>query len=111
MIYVVRPEFLGSLIRFNVFLDDKEAQSEMGDTRGEQYIYFFADAGKHTIRSKAENWSEIEVTVKAGEVIYIRQHPKMGLIMARNNLTQLSDLEGKYYVKETSLGTIFKTEK
>ncbi len=111
MVYIVRPDTVGALIRFNVFLDDKEAESEMGYTRGDQYIYFFADEGHHTISSKAENWADIDVDIKAGEVTYIRQHPEMGIIMARNSLSQLSKLEGKYFVKETGQGTIIKTKK
>jgi len=40
IVYVVRPSPLGGLIRFNVFVDDQEAQSEMGYTKSSQYIYF-----------------------------------------------------------------------
>ena len=37
IVYVVRPSSVGGLIRFNVFVDDQEASSEMGYTRGNQY--------------------------------------------------------------------------
>src|SRR3569623_182567 len=39
MVYVVRPALLGWLIRFNVFVDDQEATSKMGNTQNKQYIY------------------------------------------------------------------------
>jgi hypothetical protein len=38
IVYVVRPSHLGGMVRFNVFLDDKQAPSEMGFNRGSQYI-------------------------------------------------------------------------
>src|SRR5213080_2324074 len=57
LIYVVRPSNVGTAVRFNVFLDDQEANSEMGYTRGNQYIYFYVTPGTHTINSKAENWA------------------------------------------------------
>ena len=54
IVYVVRPTSVGGLIRFNVFVNDKEPQSEMGYTRGSQYIYFNLTPGDHQILSKAE---------------------------------------------------------
>ena len=109
--YVVRPSSLGTLIRFNVFVDDKEAESEMGYTRGSQYIYFNLEPGEHQILSKAENWAETNVTANAGDIIFIQQEPSMGIVMARNSLFKLQDYEGKYHVKNSTLGTIIKTEK
>lgn len=111
LIYVVRPSSVGTIVRFNVFLDDKDANSEMGYTRGSQYIYFFAEPGQHTIFSKAENWAEVIVEVKAGETIFLKQDASMGIVMARNNIGIIQDLEGKYYVKNSSLGTIIKERK
>lgn len=111
LIYVVRPSSVGTLVRFNVFLDDKNDNSEMGYTRGSQYIYFFAEPGQHTIFSKAENWAEVIVDVKAGETVFLKQDASMGIVMARNNLGIVSDLEGKYHIKNSSLGTIIKEMK
>ncbi|WP_313025174.1 DUF2846 domain-containing protein [Pseudomonas lopnurensis] len=111
LVYVVRPSSSGTLVRFNVFLDDREPESEMGYTRGNQYIYFYATPGRHLISSKAENWAELELDVKSGEVAYVRQDVQMGVIMARNGLTALNELEGRYLVKESSLGTVIKAHK
>lgn len=109
--YVVRPSKVGFAIKFNVFVDDKEAASEMGYTKGKQYIYFNLTPGKHTILSKAENWASSDVSVKAGDIIFIRQNPSMGVVMARNSLTSIPDYEGKYRVKYLNLGTIKKSDK
>lgn len=111
LIYVVRPSSVGTLIRFNVFLDDKEANSEMGYNRGSQYIYFFVKPGQHTILSKAENWSEQFIDAKAGDVLFFKQEPTMGILMARNDLIRITDVEGKYHVKNTGIGTIIKEMK
>lgn len=111
MVYVVRPSGLGGLVRFNVFLDDKEPASEMGYTRSSQYIYFSVDPGNHTIYSKAENWAETLTSVKEGDIVFIQQEPAFGLIMARNSLLKIEDYEGKYHVKTLTLGTVIKAEK
>ena len=111
MVYVVRPSSLGGLIRFNVFVDDQEAASEMGYTRSSQYIYFSIAPGEHKIYSKAENWADLNISAKAGDIFFIQQEPEMGLIMARNSLFKLDELPGKYRVKTLGTGTIIKTEK
>jgi hypothetical protein len=111
IVYVVRPSVMGSLIRFNVFVDNQEAKSEVGFTRGSQYIYFDVMPGKRKILSKAENWAETEVDVSAGDIIFIQQVPEMGLIMARNSIFRIDDVQGKYNVKTLTLGTIGKSDK
>jgi hypothetical protein len=111
IVYVVRPSSLGTFIRFNVFLNDQEANSEMGFTRGTQYIYFNVNPGKHKIYSKAENWAETDVDAKSGDIIFIQQEPAMGVIMARNNIFKIDELQGKYNVKTLTPGTILKSEK
>jgi hypothetical protein len=111
VVYVVRPSSLGGLVRFNVFVDDQEATSEMGYTRSSQYIYFSLPPGDHKIYSKAENWAETLVSAKAGDIIFIQQDPSMGFIMARNNILKVEDYQGKYLVKTLAIGTILKSEK
>ncbi len=111
LVYIVRPEFAGGIVRFNVFLDDQEAESEMGYTRNQQYIYFNLMPGSHKIYSKAENWAEADVDVKPGEIIFIKQEVKMGIIMARNALSVIEEYEGKYHVKTLKKGEIIKTDK
>ena len=111
IVYVVRPAFIGKVIKFNVFVDDKEPQSEMGYTRGKQYIYFNLSPGAHKILSKAENWAEYAVTAKAGDIIFIQQNAEMGIVMARNSILQIPDIEGKYHVKHLDIGTIIKENK
>jgi len=109
IVYVVRPSSMGTLVRFNVFVDDHEDASEMGYNRGSQYIYFNLLPGKHQISSKAENWATVEVTAKAGDIIFLQQNPTLGLVMSRNDLRKIEEqYEGKYHVKTLQLGTIIR---
>ena len=111
LVYVVRPSSLGTLIRFDVYLDAKDEDSKMGFTRGNQHIYFYTSPGKHLILSNAENWAEFSIDAKEGEVIFLMQDVQMGILYARNSLSLMNTMEGKYYVKKTSLGTALKTQK
>ncbi len=111
IVYIVRPSPLGGLIRFNVFVDDQEAVSEMGYTRSSQYIYFNLKPGEHKIYSKAENWAETSVSAKEGDIFFLQQEPTMGFLMARNSIYKLEDYQGKYDVKTLSVGTIIKSDK
>ena len=106
VIYVIfaQPWYKG--IRFDVFIDNQEPKSEIGHNMGGQYIYFDLIPGEHKILSKAENWADINVAVKAGDIIFIQQEPYTGLLNARNKLLNLQDYEGKYYVKTLTMGTI-----
>ncbi|MRD55182.1 DUF2846 domain-containing protein [Betaproteobacteria bacterium LSUCC0115] len=111
MVYVVRPSGLGGLVRFNVYVDDQKPESEMGYTRGGQYIFFNVKPGTRKIQSLAENWSEWIIDVKAGEIVFIQQEPSIGLIMARNSIFKIDEIQGKYHVKTLQLGTILRMEK
>jgi len=111
MVYIVRPSGYGGLIRFNVFVDDKQPDSEMGYTRSSQYIYFNLAPGGHQILSKAENWAAVNISAKSGDIIFIQQEPFLGLVMARNDLFPVQTYVGKYHVKHLSQGTIIKVHK
>lgn len=111
LIYVVRPSGLGTLVRFNVYLDDKEDSSEMGYNRGGQYIHFYTTPGPHKILSLAENWAEVNINPKAGEILFIKQNPELGIIMSRNNIHAIEELEGKYHVKSLTIGTVKQEDK
>jgi len=96
IVYAVRPDGDDGYIRFNIFVDNQEASSEMGYTRGIQYIYFNLLPGEHNIYSKAKNWAEVAVSAKAGDIIFLQQETTWGFIIARNNLFKIEDYQGKY---------------
>jgi len=111
IVYIIRPMSTGCITSFNVFVDDKESESEMGYTRCRQYIYFNLEPGDHKILSKAENWAEINLTAASNDIIFIRQDAYVVFLMPRNSLSKLQDYKAKYYVKHLKLGTIIKTDK
>jgi hypothetical protein len=114
LVYVVRPAGVGTLVRFNVYVDDPgkdnldENPREAGYTRGTQHIWFFVEPGEHTICSVAENRAELKLFAEAGKTYFIKQNVQMGAFVARNSVEFLDDVEGTYWVKETRLGTIKK---
>ena len=110
IVYIVRPGSVGGLIRFKVFIDDREDESQVGHTRGNQYIYFNLEPGDHRILSKAENWSEVSMSANPGDIIFIRQDAQMGIFIARNSIYLIPEYEGKYHVKMLELGTIIKSD-
>jgi hypothetical protein len=110
LVYVVRPSAIGALVRFNIFVDSKDDSAEVGYTRGGQYIYFGVTPGSHKIYSNAENWAEMTINARPGEIIYLQQEPAFGIIMARNNIFKVEDHQGKYYVKTLSVGELIKPE-
>lgn len=109
LVYVVRPSNIGFLVRFNVFVDNQAAASEVGHTVGNEYIMFEVSPGSHTIYSKAENWAEAAIAPKAGDVVFVRQYPNIGLLFARNSLAVVDEVEGKHALMKSSLGIIEKS--
>ena len=108
IVYVVRPNSLYGIFKYPIYLDGKEQANQVGYTRGNQYIYFYVSPGKHTIGSKAENLSEVTIDVQAGETAYVIQEGTFGFLFGRNYASKLNPVEGRYYIKHTSLGTINK---
>lgn len=101
LVYVVRPDNVGRLVRFNVFVDDANKDDmEAGFTRGGQYIYFNIAPGTHKLYSVAENTAEGTLDVEAGKAYYIQQIPSMGFLFARNQMKRLDDVEGKYLLQK-----------
>lgn len=108
IVYVVRPSIDCKPYSFKLFIDNKDLKSEMGSTMGRQYIYFDIIPGEHKILSKVDkwdNWAEIKVSVKAGDIIFLQQEPHMGFITLSNKILILQDYEGKYNVKNLTRGT------
>lgn len=108
LVYMIRPSRLGAMIKFNVFIDDKNDSSEVGYNTGKRYIYFFVKSGSHKILSKAENWAEIGINGQPGETIFIRQDVALGFLLPRNNLEIISEAEAKYHIHKIKKGVILK---
>jgi len=99
IVYILRPTSFGSAIRMNVHCDS----TLIGTTNANSYLYLIVDPGNYLIRSKAENKSELPVTVEAGKIYYIEQSVKMGIVYARANLLLVDEEKGKKFMKKCKL--------
>ena len=75
----------------------------VGDTVAHSYILKQVTPGSHTITSKSENDATLTLSTEAGKNYYVWQEVKMGLLMARSKLSQVSEEEGKQGVMESKL--------
>ena len=98
-IYVFRNESMGASIKMDVELDGKS----IGQTAAKSYFALEVSPGKHTLISKAENDSSLEVNAEAGKNNFVWQEVKMGLIIARTKLHIVDDEIGKAGIAECKL--------
>ncbi len=98
-IYIYRNESMGAVAKMTVELDGQP----IGQTAAKTYLYKEVAPGKHTLTSKAENDSTLEVDAKPGTLLYVWQEVKMGFFSARSKLQLVDAAEGQKGVKETKL--------
>ena len=98
-VYIYRNESMGSAVKMDVDLDGQP----IGQTVAKTYLYKEVPAGKHTITSKAENDSTVEVDAKPGMLYYVWQEVKMGVLSARSKLQLVDAATGKAGVSESKL--------
>ncbi len=115
LVYVVNPSTFvkyaskhGNM--YPVYLDNHDSPSEVGATFGQQYTYFSVTPGEHKIFTKADNWAELDISAKAGDVIFLKQEPYMGFTTLNIRLDRISDDEGKYYIKTLPRGKIIANQ-
>lgn len=112
IVYIYRSFGGGGAWKFTAFLDGKDADSEMGSTYVGQYVYFYVSPGKHVIYSGSpENWAEINIDVKEGDVVFLRQNTAAISLLSRVSLELLTEIEGKYKIKDCELGTVTRDRK
>nr|WP_232099146.1 DUF2846 domain-containing protein [Aeromonas veronii] len=98
-LYIYRNETFGAAIKMPLLVDG----SAVGDTVAHSYILKQVIPGSHTITSKSENDATLTLSTEAGKNYYVWQEVKMGLLMARSKLSQVSEEEGKQGVMESKL--------
>ena len=94
-IYVMRPTSFGAAISMGVSDDGRQ----IGSTGPKGYLCWETAPGKSVISSKAESTSAVNVAVRPGEVTYVFQHIRMGLVMARNSMEIVDAAEGAKVLK------------
>jgi len=98
-IYIYRSEIFGAAIRMGVEIDG----IWLGDTGPRTYFLLDVKPGRHTIVSKAENTSQIEILAEAGKNYYVWQEVKMGVMIARSRLQSMDEAAGRSGIQECSL--------
>ena len=90
---------MGAAVKMDVELDGKL----VGQTVAKSYFALEVPPGKHTLISKAENDSVLDVIAEAGKNYFVWQEVKMGLMYARNKLQLVDEAIGKVGVAESKL--------
>lgn len=98
-VFVYRNETMGAAVKMNVEVDGQA----IGQTGANTYLYKEVAPGKHTITSKAENDSSVEIDAKPGTLLYLWQEVKMGFGSARSKLQIVDQAQGQKGVLETKL--------
>lgn len=103
IVYIVRPSVVGTIVPFKVLCND----SLIGSTTGNKYIFTVLEPDTYRFVSEAENDAQLELKVEPGKKYFIEQKPKMGIVMARNELILLTNEEGEQKLTKCSISTKF----
>jgi hypothetical protein len=90
LIYLYRSEVFGAAIHMDVTMDGRYS----GATVAKSFMIWEVAPGVHTLVSRAENDSPIQINVQPGGRYFVWQEVKMGLLSARSQLQQVSESEG-----------------
>lgn len=90
-IYVLRPSFVGGAISMNVW----DGNTQIGKTGPQGYLCWERNPDSTILFGKAENTSQLPINLQEGNVYYVEQQIRMGILFARNKLKLLSPQEGK----------------
>jgi Protein of unknown function (DUF2846) len=99
LVYVYRSEALGSAVKMNVMVNGKL----LGQTAAHTYFLVATPPGKVTVTSLAEDTSELELQVSAGQKYFVWEEVKMGAWSARSALSQKGAPEGMNGVQQCKL--------
>lgn len=98
-IYVYRNESMGAAIKMPVIMDGKL----IGDTAAKTYVKLEVTPGDHTMLSKAENESTLNLRAEAGKNYFVWQEVKMGVFSARSSLQLVDETAGRAGVQECKM--------
>ncbi|MDY0005000.1 MAG: DUF2846 domain-containing protein [Polyangia bacterium] len=99
LLYVIRPEFMGQAVRFDVLVNG----TWIGATGGFRYLFTYLRPGHYLIQSRAENVAELRLTVRAGQIYFVEQRPRMGIFMPGNDLVLMPEAVGRRKMRLCSL--------
>lgn len=99
VIYIYRDEFFGGAVRMDILIDG----FLLGEMRTNSYMRAVVKPGAHTVLSRAENSSQVDLKTEPGKIYYIWQEAKMGLMYAGTQLHEVSSEEGQKGVRSGNL--------
>ncbi len=112
MVYVIRNNNLGALLKYEVYVDDPSDSNKVGHNRINEYINFEVDPGKHKIYSRIWTLSQVSIDVKEGDIIFIAQggaqHPYQLFIDPKTDLSIINEMQAKFLMQDLKLGKIDK---
>lgn len=98
-IYIYRNENMGAANKMPVAVDGKL----IGDTVAKSFIFLTVNPGKHTVLSKTENDSTLDLVTQPNKNYFIWQEVKMGAWAPRSKLQLVDEATGKKGVGECKL--------
>jgi hypothetical protein len=99
VVYIYRDEILGAAIKLPVTIDGVA----VGATGPKSFLEVAVPAGDHVITSKGETESTLNLATTSGQVYYVWQEVKMGLMFARSKLQSVDEAKGQEGVRESKL--------
>ena len=92
LVYLLRPSKVGSLVTFTTTCDDKV----VGKTKGNRFVYTVMDPGSHTLTTTGgEKDAQLDLVTEANKIYFVEIIPKMGVVMARVKMEQLTEEDGR----------------
>jgi hypothetical protein len=91
LVYVVRPTRMGGFVQTKLSIDGKWVGINQRDT----YFVIAVEPGSHNLCSESENGSRLTLSIEAGKTYYLQQHMRGGTFKATNELSQITEEEGK----------------
>lgn len=96
-IYVIRSERVGGAIPLQVLIDGQH----LGATVARSYLYAVVPPGIHTVESRGDIRSTLEVDAKPGTITYLSQVVELTYLSSpRTRLRPVTESQGREWVME-----------
>lgn len=106
-IYVLRPVSLGGAVPMKV----QDGETVVGVTGPKGALCWEREPGPVDISSHAENVDHLKINTEKGMVYYLLQRVKMGFMIARTKLEQMSKEEGETNLKKCKIPSTVSAQK
>ena len=103
-IYIYRNENFGAAVKLNVEMDGKV----VGQTAAKTYFALEVEPGKHSITTRSENVSTVDLVTEVGKNYFVWQEVKMGMFGPRSKMQVVDEAKGKADVGECKLIQVVK---